>query len=195
MKSEVLQFIQNYGYWAIFFGALIEGESIILTSSALAAAGYFSIYKIMIIAFSGTLLADQGLYFLGYCYGPRVLLWIRRRLPRMALHIDKALLFLTRYQNAYILSFRFIWGVRIVSSIIIGAQKVPMARFAVLNVIAAILWTVISCMAGFLLGETFLYILEQYGVLILGGIVGCIILGAVFWKLWKRKKVCCDKTL
>ena len=44
-------FIKNWGYFAVLLGALVEGESVILTSSALAAAGLLSIWKIMIIAF------------------------------------------------------------------------------------------------------------------------------------------------
>ncbi|PPE03970.1 DedA family protein [Holospora curviuscula] len=187
MKSEALKFLQDYGYWAVFLGSLIEGESIILTSSAMAAAGYFSIQKIMIIAFCGTLLADQSLYLLGYVYGPGVLTWIRFRLPKMTPYIDKALIFLARYQNIYILSFRFIWGVRIISSIIIGAQKVPVLRFAILNVVAAAVWTVVSCMAGFLIGETLLYGLENYG----GVVSGSLVLGGIFtffvWKIWKKR--------
>lgn len=182
MKAEVLQFIQNYGYWAVFLGALIEGESIILTSSAMAAAGYFSIYKIMLIAFTGTVIADQGLYFLGYIYGATILDWIRARFPKMSPYMDKALMFLTRYQNAYILSFRFIWGVRIISSVIIGAQKVPPARFAVLNIIAAVVWTVVSCMAGYLLGETFLYVFQKYGGVISVSIAGLVLISVAVWK-------------
>ena len=182
MKAALLEFIQNYGYWAVFLGALIEGESIILTSSAMAAAGYFSIYKIMLIAFGGTVLADQGLYILGYTYGEPVLCWIRAHLPKMARYMDKALMFLHRYQNAYILSFRFIWGVRIISSVIIGAQKIPPLRFAVLNIIAAVLWTVISCMAGYLLGETVLYIFHTYGAAIGASIAGLILSVAIIWK-------------
>lgn len=182
MKAEVLQFIQNYGYWAVFLGALIEGESIILTASAMAAAGYFSIYKIMLIAFGGTVLADQGLYFLGYTYGATALDWIRSRFSKMSPYMDKALMFLNRYQNAYILSFRFIWGVRIISSVIIGAQKIPPMRFAVLNIIAAVVWTVVSCMAGYLLGETFLYVFQKYGGVIGASIAGLILILAGLWK-------------
>ncbi|ETZ06782.1 inner membrane protein YohD [Holospora obtusa F1] len=188
MNAEVLKFLQNYGYWAIFLGSLIEGESIILTSSAMAAAGYFSIQKIMIIAFFGTLLADQALYFLGYLYGSRVLDWIRCRFPSMNPYIDKALNFLMRYQNIYILSFRFIWGVRIISSVIIGSQKISLLRFASLNFIAAIVWTVASCMTGFFIGEALLYTLERYGWWISIGIISTVLLGILGWKMLKKNK-------
>ena len=154
----------------------------------MAAAGYFSIEKIMLITFSGTLLADQSLYFLGYTYGQGVLTWIRLRFPKMSPYIDKALKFLIRYQNIYILSFRFIWGVRIISSVIIGAQKVPILRFAILNIISAAVWTVVSCMAGYLIGETILYGLKHYGGIISGGLIGSILLSGLAWKMWKKKR-------
>jgi membrane protein DedA with SNARE-associated domain len=145
----ILDFVKNWGYWAIFLGSLIEGESIILTASGLAAFGYFDIQKVMLTAFCGTLLADQGLYYLGYFKGSAIF----ERFPSLRKSADKAFVMLHKYDIWFILSCRFIYGIRVVSSIVIGAAHVKPLRFSILNVIAAIIWTVISCMGGYFLGD------------------------------------------
>jgi membrane protein DedA with SNARE-associated domain len=145
----VLDFVRNWGYWAIFLGSLIEGESIILTASGLAAFGYFDIQKVMLTAFFGTLLADQALYYLGYFRGHAIF----ERFPSLRKGADKAFVMLHKYDIWFILSCRFIYGIRVVSSIVIGAAHVKPVRFSILNVIAAIIWTVVSCMGGYLLGD------------------------------------------
>ena len=147
--DHIVTFIKDWGYWAIFLGSLVEGESVILTASSLAALGYFNIKKVMLIAFFGTLLADQMLYYLGYFKGEVIF----KRFPSLRQPADKAFSMLHKYDTWFILSCRFIYGIRIISSIVIGAARVQPWRFMILNMIAAAIWAVVSCMAGYLLGD------------------------------------------
>jgi membrane protein DedA with SNARE-associated domain len=143
------EIIKNYGYWAVFFGSCIEGESIILTAGFLASKGYMSLNKIILLSFLGTLLADQGLYWVGRQYGMDFL----DKRPHWHKRIEKAVYLLNKYDTAYILSFRFIYGIRIISPLIIGACGIPVRRFTILNLIAAILWSIIISMVGYFFGE------------------------------------------
>lgn len=187
MEQGLIEFVQNYGYWAVLLGSFVEGESVILTASAMAYAGHLDIIKVMLVAFIGTLIADQLLFFLGYFYGPRTINWVKNRFPKSAPYIEKALKFLEKYQTLYILSFRFIWGIRIISSVIIGAQKVSFLRFTFLNCISAIVWSVLSCSVGYFLGGAFSYLKENYGSYVTWGILGIIVLSVLCWKLKKRR--------
>ena len=60
-----IEFIKSWGYIVVLLGSMVEGESIILTACVMAYMGYLSIAKIVLIAFLGTLIADQSLYYLG----------------------------------------------------------------------------------------------------------------------------------
>lgn len=146
-------FLETYGYWAIFLGAMVEGESIILTASALAALGHLDIGYVGLFTFLGTLLADQFIYFLGVLYGPRMLSALCKKWPKIKNAIDTGLAFLKKNETIYILSFRFIYGIRIISPFIIGAQGISFQRFALLNVLSAFVWTGVSCGVGFCLGH------------------------------------------
>ncbi len=144
-----MEFIEKYGYLAVFLGSLIEGESVILTAGVLAQKGYLSLWGIMLVSFMGTLLADQLLFHVGRLHGNRLL----AKWPSLESKASRALNLLHKYNTLYILSFRFIYGIRVVSPIIIGMSGVTTKRFTFLNIIAASIWSVLSCLAGYALGR------------------------------------------
>ncbi len=156
--DSFIDFVQNWGYQAVFLGSLIEGESIILTASAMARLGHLSIYKVGIIAFIGTLIADQGLYFVGRYYGESIF----TRLPKLKEKSARAFTLLHKYDVAFIIACRFIYGIRIVSPIVIGTAGVSPARFMPLNFLSALIWATISCSGGYLIGGVMLEIFESF---------------------------------
>jgi membrane protein DedA with SNARE-associated domain len=146
--EQFIEFIQKWGYLAVLFGAMIEGESVILTACIMAYLGYLSIAKIVIISFLGTLFADQGLYYVGRLYGQRLI----NKFPKMQEPAHRAITLLHKWDKWFILSFRFIYGIRIISPVIIGSSGITPRRFIPLNLIAALVWTAVSCTGGYLLG-------------------------------------------
>ena len=174
-------FIATYGYWAVFLGSLVEGESVILTAGVLSSQGYLSLPKIILISFVGTLVADQSLFFVGHYWGNPLL----SRFPKIQPAAEKAFSLLHKHKTTFILTFRFIYSIRTISPIIIGAAGISFKRFAILNMIAAAIWSVLSCGAGYLFGD---YILDNLSPLqrffVVGGI-GFVFLGIVFWKLFR----------
>ena len=135
--EHVIEFIQNWGYLAVLFGAIIEGESIILTACYLAYKGVLEFPKVVTIAFFGTLFADQTLYMIGRHYGTKI---IKKR-PHWQAPADKAFRLLHKWDIWFILSFRFIYGIRAISPIVIGSSGVLPRRFIPLNFLAAVIWT------------------------------------------------------
>ena len=155
-----IDFVREWGYWAVFFGAMIEGESVILTAGFLSHAGHLNLGKIMLISFLGTFFADQALFQVGYHYGPKFL----DRFPRLKPTSDRVFELLHKWDIWYILSFRFIYGVRIMSPLVIGTARVDPKRFLLLNFIAAVIWSILSCGAGYLLGDAFESIMGDLSV-------------------------------
>lgn len=181
-----ISFIQEWGYLAVFLGSLVEGESIILTASAMAYAGYLSLYKVMIIAFSGTLMADQVLYYIGRKYGTSIF----ERFPSLKKPSDRAFTLLRKYDTWFIIMSRFVYGVRTAGSMVVGASGVPPRRFVPLNILSAAIWTVISCVGGYLLGDIMIKVIENFDMLqkyIFAGIFCFIALGAIYLFYKKRQ--------
>ena len=75
------------------------------------------------------------------------------RRPAWRARVDKALAWLRRFDIGFILSFRFIYGVRNVSSFALGISGIDWRRFLSLNFIAAGLWALIFVGAGYLFGQ------------------------------------------
>lgn len=163
---------------------MIEGESIIFVAGFLAHEGYLSLPKIIIVSFVGTLLADQALYHVGRHYGSHVL----DKFPSFKVRADKAFQLLQRYDTLFILSFRFIYGIRIISPVIIGSSGVGIKRFLILNFIAALIWSVGSCVIAYFFAHLIMdqiHLLPQIilGLVVIGGGIAYLIFR------WRKKRV------
>ncbi len=152
------ELVKDWGYWAVFFGSLVEGESVILTASSMAYFGYLSLYKVMVVAFSGTVIADQTLYFVGRHYGPNIF----ERFPRLQKSSQRAFSLLKRFDVGFIIACRFIYGIRVTSAVVIGAAQIPLRRFIPLNILSAVIWTVVSCIGGYMLGDFMLSLFDYF---------------------------------
>ncbi|MBY0501514.1 MAG: DedA family protein [Alphaproteobacteria bacterium] len=180
----LVNFVQDWGYVAVFLGSLIEGESVIFIAGFFAHEGILSLPKIILVSFIGTLFADQALYHVGRHYGNHVI----DRFPSLKPRADKAFALLRRYDNIFILSFRFIWGIRIISPIIIGSSGIGFKRFLILNFIAAIIWSVGSCVAAYyfahlIMDKMYLFPKIILAILLIGGVV------IYFISKWRRQRV------
>lgn len=176
------EFVENWGYIAVFLGSLIEGESIIFAAGFLAHEGYLSLSKIIIISFCGTLFADQALYFVGRHFGNSVI----DKFPSLKPRAERAFQLLNRYDNIFILSFRFIYGIRIISPIIIGTSGVGVKRFIILNFIAALIWSVVSCVGAYYFADLIMDKLHLLPKIILG----VVCLGGGIWFIvykWRKR--------
>lgn len=184
------EFVENWGYIAVFLGSLVEGESIIFIAGFLAHEGYLSLPKIIIISFLGTLFADQTLYFVGHFYGRSIL----NKFPTLKPRADKAFHLLKRYNVLFILSFRFIYGIRTISPIVIGTSGIEIKKFMILNFIAAVVWSVSSCVIAYYFAHLIMDKLHLIPKIILGLVVfgGCLWYGLHKWRKWRSSSKECD---
>ncbi len=162
------QLVADYGYLAVFAGALFEGETVLILAGFAAHQGYLSLPWIVIVAFCGGTLGDQIGFFMGRRYGAALL----NRFPHLnstTLRVNRLLL---RFQVGVIIGVRFMYGLRIAGPIAIGMSEVPAWRFIVLNMIGAAIWALLIAGAGYLFGQTLQWLfadIKRYeeGVLLL----------------------------
>ena len=62
-------FIATYGYLAVFVGTLLEGETVLVLGGFAAHRGHLSLPVVMVVAFAGSLLGDQTMFWIGHAYG------------------------------------------------------------------------------------------------------------------------------
>jgi membrane protein DedA with SNARE-associated domain len=181
--------IAEHGTWSYlitFAWTFFEGESFVLVAGFAAAQGLLSLPLLFIASWLGSFSGDQCYFWIGRRFGLRVL----GRRPTWRARVDKALGWLKRYDAGFILSFRFIYGVRNFSSFALGISGIGWRRFFALNLIAAALWAAVFVSAGYLCGHAFERALgdiaERFSLFMLGGFALLLIGVHVIHRLRRR---------
>ncbi|AZC21479.1 MULTISPECIES: DedA family protein [Pseudomonas] len=171
------QFLQDFGYFALFLGTFFEGETILVLAGFLAFRGYMDINLVMVVAFFGSYAGDQLWYFLGRKHGRKLL----ARRPRWQMMGDRALEHIRKHPDIWVLSFRFVYGLRTVMPVAIGLSGYPPGRYLLLNGIGAAIWAVALAQAAFHFGavmEGMLGSIKKYELWVLGAL---LVLGFCLW--------------
>src|ERR1051326_1263540 len=157
---DISQLIAQHGacfYVIAFTWTFLEGETVVLFAGFAAAQGLVDPFLLLGAAWLGSFAGDQTYFWLGRQFGVRLL----DRFPRWRHGVDTALKWLERYDAGFILSFRFIYGVRNFSSFALGLSAVRWRRFLRLNFIAAGLWAATFVAIEFFLGHAFRAVLGR----------------------------------
>jgi membrane protein DedA with SNARE-associated domain len=141
--------IQSYGLLAVFVGTILEGETILVLAGLAAHRGYLPMPSVIVAGFLGSFVGDQLFFLLGRWRGDAIL----ARRPGWAASVARARSFLGRYDAAFILSFRFLYGLRTVSPFVIGMSGVGAPRFLLFNAIGAAIWAVGISYLGYAVGH------------------------------------------
>jgi membrane protein DedA with SNARE-associated domain len=181
----VAEFWEEWGalaYVAAALWAFFEGETFVLVAAAAGAAtGLVDPWILMISVWLGSFAGDQTWFTLGRRFGPAAV----KRIPRAERGVARAAQLLERYGALFVLSFRFLYGIRNVASAACGIAGMDWRRFAILNFIAAGIWAASFVAAGWFLGA----LLGPENLLWgLAGIVVTIITIVVGRRLWLRRR-------
>ncbi len=179
MSTDYLQhLIGHYGYWALFAGTLLEGETILVIGGLIARLGMLDLPVVMLVAFMGSFAGDQFYFHLGRIKGKELLSrrpsW-QRRVDRIHKHVEK-------YHDLIMVGFRFVYGMRIMTPFVIGmCRNIKTSRFTALNTIGALSWSVLIAGGGYFFGyaiEDFIKDVKQYE---LYSIMVVAVVGIVLW--------------
>ena len=145
----VAQLLADYGYLAVFIGSLLEGETILVLAGFAAHQGYLSLPVALALAFAGGTLGDQVFFWLGRGWGPSLL----QRIPNAERRVQRVRDLLEHHHAPVIVGIRFMYGLRIIGPIVIGACDIPLWRFAVFNALGAAIWAPLVGGLGYLFGD------------------------------------------
>lgn len=137
--------IAAYGYYAVFLGTFLEGETVLVLGGIAAHRGYLDLPWVMVMAAAGGWLGDQLYFFLGRRYGHMIL----ARFPVLQPKARQIQRLIERYHAMLIPAVRFLYGLRTVGPMVIGMSAVPALRFVVLNAFGALIWAVTVAAAGY----------------------------------------------
>ncbi|HET9474506.1 MAG TPA: DedA family protein [Steroidobacteraceae bacterium] len=137
--------LEQYGYALIFFGTLVEGESILMLGGYFAHRGYLDLGTVIITAFAGALCGDQLFFYIGRHHARGLL----ARFPKLRDKVNVALRRVEDHQVKVVLTMRFLWGLRIALPVALGLTNMSAKRFLWLNLISAAVWSSVFAVVGF----------------------------------------------
>jgi len=181
--------VAHYGLIALFVGAGLEGEAVVVAGGLLAHQGLVPLYGAMIAAAAGSFVADQSWFYLGRRFREARLV----RKIRAQAAFARAVAALERHPIGFIFAFRFIYGLRTVSPIAIGTSAVPGRTFLPVNATAAAIWGSVFTLVGYVFGQNFERFFGRFtphGHQWLWIAAALIAIGALIgaWHLWQRRR-------
>ncbi len=177
--------LRDYGYFVILIWTFLEGETVVIIAGMFSQRFGLDPWLIALCAFCGSFASDQVMFSLGKYKGESVL----RYFPGIARKVDKAASLFKKYDTALILGFRFVYGVRNVTPILLGISGVTHRKFFILNFIGAGIWALTFSFGGYYSGKAFMHIMETVGHGILYALIGVAVLAGAIWFLRARRSV------
>jgi membrane-associated protein len=165
LDVHLKQLVVEYGtgvYAILFLIVFIEtgvviwpflpGDSLLFVTGALAAAGDMDIATVIIVLIAAALTGDNVNYWIGRLVGPKVFHYERSRWFNPA-HLARAHAFYERHGGKTIILARFIPIIRTYAPFVAGIGAMPYLRYVGFCVVAALLWVVSLCLAGYFFGN------------------------------------------
>jgi len=133
------QFLQHYGYIAVFIGTFIEGEIFLLIVGIFIKVGLLSPIPALISAILGAFTHELIYFFFGRWKGREFLLknsYTRKKYRKAKQLVEK-------YGDISIFIIRFLYGMRVIPMVFLGATRFNPVRFAVIDLISLLIWSFI----------------------------------------------------
>ena len=186
MTIDIPGLIDTYGYFAVFVGSFMEGETILALAGLAAHRGYMDFWAVVVIALFAGFLGDQFFFFLGRFKGTEIL----ARFPKMSARAQQFDSLLERWHAPLIVGIRFMYGFRILGPVMLGMGRVPAWKFLVYNLIGAAIWAPLIAGAGYLFGtaiEAVLHDMKHYELLA-AMVLLLIFLCAFLWQTVRSRR-------
>jgi undecaprenyl-diphosphatase len=161
MLAALLNVPANVGYPLLFMlvgaesaGALVPGETALIVAAALASQGQLSLPLVIAVAAGAAILGDN----IGYLIGRRGLRRLIDRPGRWAAGrrrlVERGEVFFARRGPSAVFFGRWLPGLRVVTSWLAGADRMPWRRFLLWNALGGIAWATTIGALAYLLGQS-----------------------------------------
>lgn len=148
MTEAIHHFIEQYGLLAVFVGCVAEGESAAILGGFFAHQHVFVLWHAFVAAALGAFAGDTFFFILGRSFADnRHVVRLRRR-PGFR----RAYRLLNTHPNIFVLSNRYVYGMRLVGGIAAGLSTIAAPRFVILNAISSVIWAVVFSTIGYVFG-------------------------------------------
>ena len=165
MGDFVFSLIQDFGYFGMFLGMILEAviivipsEAILATGGILASRGVFSFFGAFFIGLVGSVFCAIVIYFMGYFGGRPFIRKFGKYFFMKEEDIEKSDSWFLRYGMFGALIGRNFPIIRTLISLPIGIMRMSFFKFLIFTIIGSIPWTFLFVYLGYALGNSWIYV-------------------------------------
>ena len=149
--------IQQYGYWMVAAGTLIEGSTTVISAAFLAHRGHLNLIAVCGVAGITTFSEGVVLYEVARSRGSALAHHADAKSPR----IQKVINWVGQRGVPLVIASRFLLGVRTAILLACGASRMPRGEYMLANLAGAVLWTGVTAAIGYSSGHAFTYLVSD----------------------------------
>ncbi|EJR49848.1 hypothetical protein IIM_03722 [Bacillus cereus VD107] len=186
---ELLSYIEQYGYWALFFclwlgiiGMPIPDEMIVMSGGFVSSLGILSVIPAFVLTYLGVVSGLSLGYILGKVFGTKVLDKLMKK--KKAKYLLKSQQMVEKYGHYALVTSYFIPVVRHIVPYLVGMNKMRFKTYALYSYTTGFVWTLVYFVLGSLFGqhiESIVAIAIEYGMYF-GGIVFVVTSGTYLYR-------------
>ncbi len=155
-EDNLIELLKKYGYVILFFWSIMEGETGLVMAGVLSHTGDMNLWLSILVAAIGGFIGDQIYFYIGRLNKN----WLHRELKAHRRKFAKVRLLLRKYGAGIIFVQRFMYGMRTIIPMAIGASGYDPKKFAIINFVSAFIWASITIIPSYIFGEEILNILK-----------------------------------
>lgn len=182
----LIPLIVEYGYFIVFLGTLLEGETVLALAGFAAYEGHLKLGLVIPVAIVGAVIGDQFFFYFGRYKGKQLL----EKYPNLKRKVERVHQMTERYHGWIIFGSRFMYGFRIIIPVSFGVGSISAVRFFLLDLLGALLWAPLFALGGYAFGNAVQYFLgnvKKFEEVIVLGVILFAILVQLIVK-WRRKR-------
>lgn len=148
MTDAIYNLIEQYGLIAVFLGCVAEGESAALLGGFFAHQHVFVLWQAFLAAAIGAFAGDSCFFILGRSFADHPFVVKLKGRPGFS----HAYRLVSTHPDIFVLTNRFIYGLRLVGGIAAGLSGMAVTRFVILNAISSMVWAGLFTTIGYVFG-------------------------------------------
>ncbi|PFV79639.1 alkaline phosphatase [Bacillus sp. AFS059628] len=186
---ELLSYIEQYGYWALFFclwlgiiGMPIPDEMIVMSGGFVSSLGILNVIPAFLLTYLGVVSGLSLGYIVGKIFGRKVLDKLMKK--KKAKYLLESQQMVEKYGHYALVTSYFIPVVRHIVPYVVGMNNMSFKTYVLYSYTTGFVWTLVYFVLGSLFGKhinRIVAIAIEYGVYF-GGIVFVVASGVYLYK-------------
>ncbi len=194
-----LPILDHWGYAIIFLSAIMEtlpilgtfipGQTVVVGAGILAKLGMLRLEAVILAAAIGAVVGDLLAYFIGHKYGYEFIVRYGRYFSINQDKYEKTKILVAEHAGKALIFGRFSPFTRAVTAFLAGICRLKFPRFIFYSIVSGIIWSVVSVLFGYFMGQGFIAAAEYFGWIVFAAVIFIVLIILAYRYLDRKKHI------